>query len=71
MTDTKKATETEQKQQFKVSVGMQVSTPFGVGAGVKHEQETGHAESTSKTDETKTESNVFEATGGDTILAGK
>ncbi|KAG8530617.1 uncharacterized protein KY384_004655 [Bacidia gigantensis] len=61
--------EYEQKQQFKVSVGVQVSTPIGVGAGVKHDNEKGTSTSTSTGTEDQAETNVFEAAGGDTILA--
>ncbi|KAJ9636432.1 hypothetical protein H2199_008107 [Coniosporium tulheliwenetii] len=63
--------EQEQKEQFKVSVGVSVSTPFGVSGSVKHEQEWGSTQSESKTDKKTEESNVFEAVGGDTILANK
>ncbi|KAI7365466.1 hypothetical protein KC354_g4884 [Hortaea werneckii] len=58
----------EQKEQFKVSVGVSVSTPYG-GASVKHEQEKGSSSETKRSETTSNESNVFEAVGGDTILA--
>ncbi|KAJ9634366.1 hypothetical protein H2199_009024 [Coniosporium tulheliwenetii] len=61
--------EQEQKEQFKVSVGVSVSTPFGVSGSVKHEQEWGSTQSESRTDKKTEESNVFEAVGGDTVLA--
>ena len=63
--------EQDQKEQFKVSVGLQVSTPIGVGAGVKHEQEKGKSSSVNTTTVDKGENNVFEAVGGNTILAAK
>ncbi|KAH7002963.1 hypothetical protein EDB82DRAFT_531448 [Fusarium venenatum] len=59
--------EQEQKEAMKVSVGVQVTTPFG-GGGIKHTNENGKAESKSTADVKKDESNVFEAVGGDTIL---
>ncbi|CAF3480417.1 unnamed protein product [Fusarium graminearum] len=68
MTDETVTSEQEQKEAMKVSVGVQVTTPFG-GAGVKHTNESGKMESKSTTDVKKNESNVFEAVGGDTILA--
>ncbi|KAI7530567.1 hypothetical protein KC317_g20037, partial [Hortaea werneckii] len=58
----------EQKEQFKVSVGVSVSTPYG-GASVKHEQEQGSSSENKRSETTSNESNVFEAVGGDTILA--
>lgn len=63
--------EQDQKEQFKVSVGLQVSTPIVVGAGVKHEQEKGKSSSANTTTVRKAENNVFEAVGGNTILAAK
>ncbi|KAF2839889.1 hypothetical protein M501DRAFT_1015973 [Patellaria atrata CBS 101060] len=61
--------EQEQKEQYKVSVGLQVSTPIGVGAGVKHEQEKGKSVTVNTTNIDKSETHVFEAVGGETILA--
>ncbi|KAI7161520.1 hypothetical protein KC349_g2699 [Hortaea werneckii] len=58
----------EQKEQFKVSVGVSVSTPYG-GASVKHEQEQGSSTENKRSETNLNESNVFEAVGGDTILA--
>ncbi len=69
MQDQSMKTEQEEKEQFKVSVGVQVSTPIGVGAGVKHENEKGNSASKQSGDQKRQESNVFEAVGGDTILA--
>ncbi|XEV01095.1 hypothetical protein FSHL1_006382 [Fusarium sambucinum] len=68
MTDETVTSEQEQKEAMKVSVGVQVTTPFG-GGGVKHTNENGKAESKSTADVKKDESNVFEAVGGYTILA--
>lgn len=62
-------TEEEQKEQFKVSVGVSVQTPIGVGAEMKHDEEHGTSTSTNTTSKTTNEDNVFEAVGGDTILA--
>ncbi|KAH7118725.1 hypothetical protein B0J11DRAFT_582534 [Dendryphion nanum] len=61
--------EETQKEQFKVSVGVTVATPVGVGASVKRDQEQGKEGSDNKTDKQSDETNVFEAVGGDTILA--
>ncbi|KAK5110589.1 hypothetical protein LTR85_000989 [Meristemomyces frigidus] len=58
----------QQKEQFKVSVGVSVSTPYG-GASVKHEQEKGSSNESKSSETNSNESNVFEAVGGDTILA--
>ncbi|KAF7526535.1 hypothetical protein G7054_g10735 [Neopestalotiopsis clavispora] len=69
MEDEKKVTEQEQKEAFKMSVGLQVTTPVGVGAGVKHSNENGKQEIQNNAEVKKKESNVFEAVGGDTILA--
>ena len=71
ITDTTTKTEQEHKEQFKVSVGVQVSTPIGVGAGVKHEREKGNSSSNSDANNNQSETNVFEAVGGDTILVSK
>lgn len=68
MQSSEKGTEEEQKQQFKVSVGVSVNTPYG-GASVKHEEERGSGTASASSSRTFNESNVFEATGGDTILA--
>ncbi|OBS29591.1 hypothetical protein FPOA_03528 [Fusarium poae] len=68
MTDETVTSEQEQKEAMKVSVGVQVTTPFG-GGGVKHTNENGKAESKNTSNVQKDESNVFEAVGGDTILA--
>ncbi|KAF2811812.1 uncharacterized protein BDZ99DRAFT_414359 [Mytilinidion resinicola] len=62
-------TEQEQKEQFKVSVGVSVSTPIGIGASMKHEEEKGSTQSQNTMDKKTNENNIFEAVGGDTILA--
>lgn len=49
-------------------MGVSVQSPFG-GASVKHEQEKGKTEDRSTVTTESRESNVFEACGGDTILA--
>ena len=65
--------EQEQKEQFKVSFGLAVSTPkeakFAGEVALKTEHTKGFTESVNTTNNTATESNVFEAAGGDTILA--
>jgi hypothetical protein len=63
--------EQEQKDAFKMSVGMQFSTPFGVGGGAKHSRENATETSNSTTNIQQNETNIFEAVGGDTILAAK
>lgn len=68
MTAKTKADEQTQTESFKVSVGVSVATPFG-GGSAKHEQESGGGSANSKTETNTNESNVFEAVGGDTILA--
>ncbi|KAK6526470.1 hypothetical protein TWF694_005056 [Orbilia ellipsospora] len=65
---TENSSEQEQKEQFKTSMGMQIQTPFG-GASVKHDEEHGSDTSSTQTEKNKNEKHVFEAVGGDTILA--
>ncbi|KAK6541560.1 hypothetical protein TWF694_007365 [Orbilia ellipsospora] len=64
-----KGTEQEQKEQFKTSMELQIQTPVGVGAGVKHERESGSGTANRENEKDKNEKHVFEAVGGDTILA--
>lgn len=66
-----KTTEQGAKNEFKVSVGLQVSTPIGVGAGVKHENSKGTSIDKKDGERKEMETNVFEAVGGNTILAAK
>ncbi|KAH8662563.1 hypothetical protein BX600DRAFT_542276 [Xylariales sp. PMI_506] len=61
-------TEQAQKQSFKTSVGLAVNTPYG-GGSVNHTSESGHATSNSQTENSQQEQHVFEAVGGDTLLA--
>jgi hypothetical protein len=68
LTQTDEASTAEQKEQFKISVGVSVSTPFGSGS-VKHEQEHGQSTASAQSQSNQREENVFEAVGGDTILA--
>lgn len=70
MTETTNKSEQEQKDAFKVSVGVQVTTPF-VGVGVKHTNENGKQKTQNAADIKKDETHVFEAVGGDTILAAR
>ncbi|MCJ1394185.1 hypothetical protein MMC18_007063 [Xylographa bjoerkii] len=69
MKQSSKTSEAEQKEQFKNSVGMQVSTPANIGGGFTHTTEKGKSASQSSSDLNSDERNVFEAVGGDTILA--
>lgn len=71
MTSTGNKKEQEQKEQFKTSFGAQLSTPVGAGAGVQHSKETGKSSGRNEQAIVKQESNVFEAVGGNTILASK
>lgn len=68
MTDTATLSSSEQKEQFKVSVGVSVTTPFG-GASVKHDETHGSSDTAEKAVKDTVESNVFEAVGGNTLLA--
>lgn len=68
--DSKKS-EQEQKEEFKVSVGVQVSSPFGVGGGVKHDNAGGKVDSKNVGSASGSQNNVFEAVGGNTILAAE
>ncbi|KAF8648222.1 hypothetical protein AX16_006360 [Volvariella volvacea WC 439] len=65
-TETK--SEQSQKEQFKASVGVAVQTPYG-GGGVKASHETGEGKQDGQSKMDAKESLVFEATGGNTILA--
>lgn len=56
------------KESFKISVGVSVTTPWA-GASMKHEESKGSGDEKGTTTTTSKESNVFEACGGDTILA--
>lgn len=71
MASSEKSKEQSEKESFKTSVGLQVTTPFGVGAGVKHSQGSGTEKLANLAQIDKAEKNVFEAVGGDTILASK
>ncbi|EUC28058.1 hypothetical protein COCCADRAFT_64920, partial [Bipolaris zeicola 26-R-13] len=66
---TDKDTDTEQhKEQMKVSVGASVQTPYG-GVSAKHDEEKVKTNDKSTEKSNTQEINVFEAVGGDTILA--
>ncbi|KAF5637151.1 hypothetical protein F52700_4888 [Fusarium sp. NRRL 52700] len=60
--------EQEQKQSLKTSVGLAVSAPK-VSASVSHTEESGSDKSSSQGQSDKSESHVFEAMGGDSLLA--
>ena len=70
---TKSQTEIEEKKEsFKVSVGASVSASvggFSASTEVKHEESKGQAETNETSSRSQNESMVFEAVGGDTILA--
>ncbi|CAE6424444.1 unnamed protein product [Rhizoctonia solani] len=66
MTETSE--ETSSKEQFKVSVGVAVQTPFA-SASVKTSREEGSAQQHGTTTADSKEKLVFEATGGNTLLA--
>ncbi|KAK0710652.1 hypothetical protein B0H67DRAFT_539495 [Lasiosphaeris hirsuta] len=61
-------TEQEQKETFKVSVGIEVTTPY-VSTSIKHTSEKGSSESQAQSEKNSKDTVVFEAVGGDTILA--
>ena len=70
ITVTKEHTENSQKDTFKTSVGVAVSTPW-VNASVKHDEEKSTETSNERMEKNTQENVVFEAVGGDTILANK
>jgi hypothetical protein len=55
--------EEEQKQQFKVSVGLSVTSPWASGS-VSHSEEKGSSSDNARKEDDSKESNVFEAVGG-------
>lgn len=58
------------KESFKKSVGLQASG-WGVSVSASHAKETGSETSSSQASSSQQERNVFEAVGGNTILASK
>ncbi|KAG9494758.1 hypothetical protein J7337_013897 [Fusarium musae] len=68
MDQSSKTSEQEQKQSLKTSVGLAVSAPK-VSASVSHTEESGSDNSSSHGKSDKSESHVFEAMGGDSLLA--
>lgn len=56
------------KEQFKVSVGANVQSPYG-GGGMKASAEGGEDQSSATENSSSEENNIFEAVGGNTILA--
>lgn len=70
MTEDKTVSEQSQKQEYKVSVAVAVTTPY-VSASVKHEQSKSSEVSQNTATADKRENHAFEAVGGDTILASK
>ncbi|KAG8691309.1 hypothetical protein FRC11_005056 [Ceratobasidium sp. 423] len=68
VTMTETSEETSSKEQFKVSVGVAVQTPY-VSASVKTSHEKGSAQQQGQTTTDTKEKLVFEATGGNTLLA--
>ena|SRR5256885_1491198 len=69
MTTKTNSTEQDQKESFKYSIGVSVSTPVGVDTGMKHTEEHGGEVATNTKDTSTHDRNIFEACGGDTILA--
>ncbi|KAG8626282.1 hypothetical protein KVT40_005227 [Elsinoe batatas] len=67
MSSNKETSDEEKKQEFKVSVGVSVSTPYG-GASVKHEEAKGSGDKSSRSETNINDNNVFEAVGGDTLF---
>ncbi|KAH7038402.1 uncharacterized protein B0I36DRAFT_235984 [Microdochium trichocladiopsis] len=64
----------EEKQSFKTSVGVTVSGGFGgfsASSSMKHEKEQGSTTSNQSTAKSQSEAVVFEAVGGETILAAE
>lgn len=68
---TEQSNEKSMKEDFKVSVGVSVKTPIGVGGSVKVDSQTSSSNATSETQINRNETQIFEAVGGDTILANK
>jgi hypothetical protein len=60
--------EEQQKSEFKTAVGVSVSTPYG-GGSVTSTQSGGSSDDKGKVDIKKSESDVWTAQGGNTILA--
>lgn len=63
MSATATMSEEEQKQQFKVSVGLSVTSPWASGS-VSHSEEKGSSSDNARKEDDSKESNVFEAVGG-------
>lgn len=62
----------QQKQSFRTSVGTSVSGNVGIynaGVGLSHENTSGDAKIKQNSDQTQNEACVFDAVGGETILA--
>jgi hypothetical protein len=66
---TTNATVQDQKESFKYSIGVSVSTPVGVNTGMKHTEEHGSDVSDATKQSVSHDRDIFEACGGDTILA--
>lgn len=62
--------EQEQKEEYKNSVGASIQA-WSVSASVKRDTSTSSANSSAAVNQQSQERNVFEAVGGDTILASK
>jgi tagatose-1,6-bisphosphate aldolase non-catalytic subunit AgaZ/GatZ len=59
----------DQKESFKYSIGVSVSTPVGVSTGMKHTEEHGSDQQDAAKETSSHDRDIFEACGGDTILA--
>ncbi|KAL8718280.1 MAG: hypothetical protein Q9225_004558 [Loekoesia sp. 1 TL-2023] len=69
VTRTEVGEQTAEKESFEASVGLAVSTPVGVGVGMGASRETQDSKENSHEGKNTQEAMVFEATGGNTILA--
>jgi hypothetical protein len=69
VTGTENSSLSKEKESFKASVGVAVSTPFGIGGSMKASHETQDGKEDFKRNLDTRESMVFEATGGNTLLA--
>ncbi|KAJ7616091.1 hypothetical protein FB45DRAFT_757556 [Roridomyces roridus] len=69
MSSSSTSVESNQKESFRASVGVAVQSPVGVGASAKASTENGTGTDKGQSSQKLNESMVFEATGGDTLLA--
>ncbi|EAQ85299.1 hypothetical protein CHGG_09313 [Chaetomium globosum CBS 148.51] len=69
VTGNEQTQQSKEKESFKASVGVAVSTPFGVGGSVKASHETQDSSDSFQRTSNTSEAMTFEATGGNSILA--